>query len=83
MAANRIYRSQSVAQRFSTSAPMTGVHTAQPASAPSVPHGFVVCPLAMLATGGWQQEIYRLAYERAKAAAEVPRHHRRLFSVWN
>jgi hypothetical protein len=31
----------------------------------------------------WQLEIYRLAYEQAKAATAVPRYHRMLFSVWN
>jgi ADP-glucose pyrophosphorylase len=30
-----------------------------------------------------QQQIYRLAYQRAQAAVQVPRHYRLLFSVWN
>ena len=80
MAANRIHRFQSVAQRFSTAAPKAAA-TAMKAA--SIPQGFVVCPPAMTPAVAWQQEIYRLAYERAKAAAEVPRHYRRLFSVWN
>lgn len=29
------------------------------------------------------QQIYQLAYERAKKATETPRYMRRLFSVWN
>ena len=80
MAANRIHRFQSVVQRFSVAAPKAAVTAMKTAS---VPHGFVVCPLAMTPAAAWQQEIYRLAFERAKAAAEVPRHYRRFFSVWN
>jgi hypothetical protein len=49
----------------------------------SIPPGFVLCPPQFAAVGGWQAEIYRLAYERAKAATQIPRHHRLLFSVWN
>jgi hypothetical protein len=58
----------------------------RPAAAKSsgltVPPGFAICPLP-LATTAWQQEIYRLAYEQARAATAVPRYHRMLFSVWN
>jgi hypothetical protein len=39
--------------------------------------------MQLTAVTAWQQEVYRLAYERARAAAQVPRHHRQLFSVWN
>jgi hypothetical protein len=52
-------------------------------AAPVVPQGFVFCPGQLSALSAWQQEIYRLAYERAQAAARIPRHHRQLFSVWN
>jgi hypothetical protein len=50
---------------------------------PSVPQGFVVCPPHLTTANNLQQEIYRLAYERAQAAMQIPRHHRLLFSVWN
>lgn len=47
----------------------------------SVPTGFVVCsPFA--AVQSWQQQLYRLAYEEARARLQVPRHHR-LLSAWN
>jgi hypothetical protein len=52
-------------------------------SAPAIPTGFVVCPPQLMIAQSWQQEIYRQAYEAAKAASEVPRHYRMLFSVWN
>jgi hypothetical protein len=52
-------------------------------SAPAIPPGFTLCPPQLAAVQSWQQEIYRRAYEQAKAAAEVPRYHRMLFSVWN
>lgn len=50
---------------------------------PSIPMGFVLCPPQLNGFSAWQQEIYRLAYERAKAELQVPRHHRQLFCVWN
>ena len=50
---------------------------------PSIPVGFVVCPPQLSGFSAWQQEIYRLAYERAKAELQIPRHHRQLFCVWN
>jgi hypothetical protein len=50
---------------------------------PSIPHGFVVCPPHLMTAAAWQQEIYRLAYERARAQMAIPRHHRMLFCVWN
>ena len=31
----------------------------------------------------WQQQLLRIAYERARAALQPPRHHARFFSVWN
>ena len=54
-----------------------------PAAPPSIPPGFVFCPPQLAVANGWQQEIYRQAYERAQAAMRIPRHHRMLFSVWN
>jgi hypothetical protein len=50
---------------------------------PTIPLGFVLCPPQLTGLSAWQQEIYRLAYERAKAQLQVPRHHRQLFCVWN
>jgi len=50
---------------------------------PPVPPGFVLCPPTIAMAHAWQQEIYRLAYERAIAETQVPRFHRMLFSVWN
>jgi hypothetical protein len=47
-----------------------------------VPPGFAVFPVHLAGPTGWQREIYRLAYEQAKAAVEIPRHHR-LLTVWN
>lgn len=73
MAANRIHR-------FSSSA--SGTASDKSTVAP-VPTGFVVCPPQLATANGWQQEIYRLAYQRAQAAVQIPQHHRRLFSVWN
>ncbi len=51
--------------------------------APAIPHGFAVCPPQMATANTVQQQIYRLAYQRAQAAVQVPRHYRLLFSVWN
>jgi hypothetical protein len=51
--------------------------------------GFVVCPSAIIPVapspqGTWQQEVFRRAYEAARAmqTAAIPYHHR-LFSNWN
>ena len=51
--------------------------------APAIPPGFAVCPPHLATAHTWQQEIYRRAYEQAKATAEIPRHYRRMFSTWN
>ena len=79
MADNRIsqYFPTRRATAMSENAPFKKPH------GPVVPQGFVVCPPQVVLANAWQQEIYRLAYERAKAAVQVPRHHRLLFSVWN
>jgi hypothetical protein len=83
MAINRIQSARSNA-RWSQQALQGPTLAIQPAvKAATVPEGFVVCPTALMSVQGWQQQIYRLAYERAKAAAAIPRHHRVLFSVWN
>ena len=50
---------------------------------PTIPKGFVFCPPQLSGLSAWQQEIYRLAFERAKAQLQIPRHHRQLFCVWN
>ena len=82
MAINRIHTARP--NRWSSHALPTASLASQPVSKlAAVPQGFVICPAALVAVHGWQQEIYRLAYERAKAAAAIPRHHRVLFSVWN
>jgi hypothetical protein len=74
MASNRIFRSAASTARkpqFSKT------------SVAAIPPGFVVCPPQLLMANAWQQEIYRLAYQRAAAEAAIPRHHRSLFCVWN
>jgi len=48
-----------------------------------VPPGFAMFPVQLVMLAAWQQEIYRLAYERALAQTQLPRHHRQLFAVWN
>jgi hypothetical protein len=57
-----------------------------PQSAPtaSVPTGFVIAPIVFSNPhAAWQAQLYQAAYQRARAQAEVPRHYRRFFSVWN
>jgi hypothetical protein len=76
MAINRITRYQS---RWSF---VTVSQTPPKHPGPAVPQGFAVCPPQLATANAWQQEIYRLAYERALAATQIPRHHR-LLSVWN
>lgn len=62
---------------------------ASPSVAVATPEGFVVCPscmVSMIATQAWtlQQEIFRIAYELAKASrAATPDYQQRLFSNWN
>ena len=73
MAANRIRRYTLPTRAASTD------HSA----VETIPQGFDVCPPQFAAASGWQQEIYSVAYKRAQAAAQIPRHHRRLFCVWN
>ncbi len=81
MASNRIrrYMTQSAVNFAEQVVPATK----PPQVAAAIPPGFVICPAQLLAANGWQQEIYRLAYQRAQAATEIPRYHRRLFSIWN
>ncbi|HEX3724986.1 MAG TPA: hypothetical protein VHV08_02035 [Pirellulales bacterium] len=74
MPANRIHRLEPIVERQDRTPPIAPV---------GIPHGFVVCPPGLMIASGWQQAIYRLAYERARAQMETPRHHRMLFSVWN
>jgi hypothetical protein len=76
MAANRINR---IATRMT--APLPPQNPQQALAV--VPPGFAVCPPLVAIAQPWQHEIYRRAYEQARAAAEIPRHHRMLFSVWN
>jgi hypothetical protein len=56
----------------------------QPAQAPTVviPTGFIVMPAFFIAAAA-QWQLYQAAYEQARRAADVPRHHRRFFTVWN
>ncbi len=50
--------------------------------APKVPVGFVVAPQFLLGQpAAWQVQLYQAAYQQARAAAEVPKHYRRLFSA--
>ena len=73
MPANRI---------FTQPGPSTVAIAARPL-APSVGlQGVVIVVVDPQQLAAWQ-EIYRLAQERARQALEVPRHHRRFFSVWN
>ncbi len=63
---------------------MQGEPTSTQTPAVMVPVGFVVAPVFVVAPPvAWQLELYRVAYEQARAAAAIPRHHRQLFSVWN
>ena len=41
----------------------------------------VVLPSVTLAS--WQEQVYRLAYQKALADTAPPRHFARFFSVWN
>jgi hypothetical protein len=51
---------------------------------PMPPVGFVIAPIFFVSQQpSWQAQLYQAAYERAREAAEVPRHYRRFFSVWN
>jgi hypothetical protein len=80
MATNRIRR-YSPQPRFAMSAqPIKSI--APPTAMVTIPHGFVVCPPQLALANAVQQQIYRLAYQRAQAAVQIPRHHRRM-SVWN
>jgi hypothetical protein len=78
MAANRI----SGHFHVPPSAPVPPKSAADSSTLP-MPAGFVFFPVQLSGLSAWQQEVYRLAYERAKAALQVPRHHRQLFCVWN
>jgi hypothetical protein len=55
-----------------------------PAPAPTIliPTGFIIMPAFFIATTA-QWSLYQAAYEQARRAADVPRHHRRYFNVWN
>lgn len=84
MAINRI-TGHLKGKRSAPIAPKSTANGAAPSNfmGPSIPLGFVFCPPQLSGFSAWQQEIYRLAYERAKAETQVPRHHRQLFCVWN
>jgi hypothetical protein len=79
MAINRIRNYSS----SPSAAPKARAGSSGPSAAATIPQGFVMCPPQLAAVNAWQQEIYRLAYQQAQAAAQIPRHHRQLFSVWN
>ncbi len=73
MYANRI-RNWQPARRAAKPRPMSN-------STPKPPTGFVVAPQFLLGQpAAWQVQLYQAAYERARAAAEVPRHYRRFAS---
>ena len=84
MAINRI-TGRLKGKRSAPLAPKSAANGAVPgiSMGPSIPKGFVFWPPQLSGFSAWQQEIYRLAYERAKAETQVPRHHRQLFCVWN
>lgn len=84
MATNRIrrYAPQSRIALTATSAAQKTQPASQPVAA-VIPQGFALCPPQLATANSVQQEIYRLAYQRAQAAVQVPRHYRQLFSVWN
>ncbi|MFO0841393.1 MAG: hypothetical protein U0797_03195 [Gemmataceae bacterium] len=54
---------------------------------PTVPQGFVMCPMAL--TQGWQgqtcpwEEVYKLALERAQAVVRPSRLERLQNEIWN
>jgi hypothetical protein len=56
----------------------------QPAPSPAVfiPAGFIIMPAFFVASMA-QWQLYQAAYQQARQAAAVPRHHRRFFTVWN
>ncbi len=73
MFANRI-RNWQPARRPARPRPMTN-------PAPKLPTGFVAAPQFLLGQpAAWQVQLYQAAYQQARAAAEVPRHHRRFFA---
>ena len=43
-------------------------------------NSFVIVPFPVAT---WQQELYRLAYEKALADLATPRHHRVFAASWN
>ncbi len=47
-----------------------------------IPAGFIIMPAFFIASTA-QWNLYQAAYEQARRAAAVPRHHRRFFTVWN
>jgi hypothetical protein len=71
--------------------------SASPSVAVAAPEGFVVCPSCMVSgfaaqAWAWHQEIFRIAYEFARASraaaefasrATTPDYQQRLFSNWN
>lgn len=70
-------------QRYQPLATAPAATPSRPNPPTSIPAGFTVCPPQLASANSWQQELYRQAYERAREAAQVPRHYRLLFSVWN
>jgi hypothetical protein len=58
-------------------APTFGAANAQAANAQAM----VLMPSVSLAS--WQEQVYRLAYQKALVDTAPPRHFARFFSVWN
>jgi hypothetical protein len=75
MAGQRYYGDGVMTPVFRTSAPALSAA------------GFTVCPLAVCPVGAdagrWAQDVYRLAYEQARAALLPPRHERLLLASPN
>ena len=58
----------------------------QQVAAPASPSGSAWCILPVVFVAqplAWQQHVYMLAYEQARAAAAETSFHKRLFCCWN
>ncbi len=72
-------------KRFSTMPPLFPAPPPPPSPSPV---GFVLCPLVWFpvpsqAFGLWQQEVYRRAFEEARAVVRPALPERDLLGVWN
>jgi len=65
--------------RLSSFVPAAPVAVGVAASASA---GMIIVPVTVH-PGSWQAQLYRMAYEQARAELAPPRHHTRFFTVWN